>query len=263
MQIDLFKDQNVTKDMNRLLKQVETRAFCMNCDETVIQEVCGENKQFYAYVMALADKTREYTKRFDCSTDSHFALEAMGLGKDTKQFIVMIDLSSCFDYVLHRLTGCPIEAVKAIANYERVSTGFLNSNYEALQNFTIGSLMSIDNSIDDWIVRLLREIDFINDLSDREKLNLLLSKIHRNILTETNRLKNYIAMYLRANVKQFIIRSKYLAGVIATTDTEIDTQIELIESARTDIQPYSFNLRLLKKFEFYTGGVIDAFSWVY
>ncbi len=262
MQIDLFKDPAVYKDLNRLLAQVETRAFHLNCSKEDLKNVCDSDINFYKELEEIIDKPRVYKQVYGCSYDSHFLLEAMGVGTDCKRYTVIVDLSDKLDYVLHRLTGCPSEKIRAIPNYLSISRSLLSLDYAALTEVKLGDFLSIDDSIIEWMSNLIDNIVTESNLCDTEILNLLLLRFIRAIIQETNRIKSYIIMYLRLHYSA-VVRSKSVSSILATVSEDIDTDCILIESDRPDVEQCSLQIYKLQKYEFFTGGAYNVFNWLY
>ena len=176
--------------------------------------------------------------------------------------MILIDLSDCFDYVLHRLTGCPVSTVRAMPDYHRISKGILNLNNDVLASVTVENLIAIDDSVYKWIVNLFTEINCIENLTNFEKVELLVRKMNRLFITEAMKVRNYIAMFIRHKYEKVIIRSKSLSGIVATTDENIDTECELYDPTK-DIEPYILNLRILEHFEIAKRGDLSVLSRSY
>ena len=263
MQIDLFKDAEATKDMVRLLKQIETRVFRLNCDKDTVLAQCTEDTAFKEKMESIIDSPREYKSCYQCSYDSHFILEALGIGIDCKKYTVIVDLSDRLDYILHRLTGCPTAKVRALDNYSLISRSILNLDYDSLQSVRLGDIANIDESVASWLTQLLIDLNSETNLCDREKLDMLLLRFYRSIVQEANRIKNYVIMYIRHKFDNVIIRSKSVSSVIATTDAELDNVCILYDSDNPDFEECQITIHSLRPMEFYTGGVYRVFGWAY
>lgn len=260
MLIDLFSDREIEKQMPRLLKQVETRQFALSCSPEKLVEMLNSDNDFCYKMQEIASRPREYKKQYECSYDSHFYLEALGIGTDCREYTIIVDLSDSLDYILHRLTGCPIAKIRAMKNYDRVSRAVLTLDYEKLHDVTLGTFYEIDDAIFEWLQRLLYGLEDVEGLSDREIIDMLLLRFYRTILQETRRVHNYIIMYLRQH-HNLVIRSKGISMILGTTDEDIETTCTLLESAAQLDEGYTINLLKLKKFEFFTGGAYHVYSW--
>lgn len=260
MRIDLFKDRELLKEENRLLAYTEQRTFTLASSKEELENVCGDDSAFLDELLVTAASPRVYNSIFGNAYDSHFILEAMGLEKNTKENIIVVDLSNSLDYVLHRLTGCSVESVHKLNNYEAVSRHIMNYNFSALSNVKIKDLAALDLNIAEWIASLLISVSN-NQLSDTEILNMLITKFYRAITIEAQKIRNYIMFYLRSTCNDtFIIKSRSLCSILATTDAEIDDVCTLFESGRDDVE-YDLHILKFKKYEFYRGGAYNVLNW--
>lgn len=262
MLIDLFNDETVLKDYNRLLAQVETRAFRLDCSEEYLKNLCSSDDDFYSNISALSQEERTYSHSYGCGCDSHFLLEAMGVGRDCKKYTIIYDMSNCLDYILHRLTGCSIDKVRQIKNYNEVSKGILTLNFEALENVTLGDILAIDPKITEWLISLIDNIVSGSNLTEGEIMDLLLLRFYRTILQEANSIKSYVIMYIRRHFSA-VVRSKFLCGMLASSDVAPDTVITLTDNTKDNVEDYDMQIYVLESGEFFTKGVYHDFSWVY
>ena len=93
MRIDLFKDTSFKKEQNRLLAQVETRNFSSIMDEQTLRDTLATDSTYCEKVMHYLQKPKEYKNVYGCNYDSYFNLEALGIGTDCKENIIILDLS--------------------------------------------------------------------------------------------------------------------------------------------------------------------------
>lgn len=262
MQIDLFKDPEVHKDLNRLLAQVETRAFHLNCSKEELKNACIGDENFFKEIEEVLDKPRVYKQVYGCSYDSHFLLEALGVGRDCKRYTIIVDLSDKLDYILHRLTGCPTDKIRTMPNYVHISRSLLTLDYESLTDVKLGDFLAIDDTIVEWMSRLIDNIVTESNLCDTEILNLLLLRFIRTIVQEANRIKSYIIMYLRLHYSA-VVRSKSVSSILATVSEDIDTDCILSESNRPELENCPLQIYKLQKYEFFTGGAYNVLNWLY
>lgn len=258
MQIDLFKDLTITRDSNRLLAQVEKRKFALNVPESKMCEVLQSDKDFKTNILEKLNEGRIYKRAYSVSVDSLFTLEAMGLGTDTKKYTVILDLSDKLDYVLHRLTGCPTSVIRKLPNYPSVSRNIMNLNYSNLTDIKIGDFMKLGDEVCSWFSGMLYDIVNSGDLTDEEAIDNFILELYNNIVAEVDHLKVYIIMALRQQYSpDFVIRSKSVSSIIATTDSQIDTDLVLIDD---NYETCEIKLLLLQKFEYFTRGIYNVFN---
>ena len=124
MQIDLFSDSMMTRTNNRSVKQIEKRSFSLDVTlatiETKFKELLPEEEfaLFRRSVYESINVKREYTGIGTNFCDNKLYLEYLGIGKYAKDYTVIVDLSNCLDYILHRLTGCDPNKIRNIENYD-------------------------------------------------------------------------------------------------------------------------------------------------
>lgn len=263
MQIDLFKNRDIFKDGPRLLKQIESRKYSLCVSEDELQEVLKSDKGFLTNISNKLKEGRIYKNYYSCSTDNLFEVEALGVGLYTKKYTIIMDFSDKLDYVLHRLTGCPTELIRALPNYQHISKCILTLNYDGLRSLRIGDFMDISPEICNWFAQILESITSGGDMQDDEVLEAFVSLLYQNIINEVNRLKTYVCMFLKDKYySDFTIRSKSLSSIIATTDIKIDTKISLIDSQH-NFEECELQLYSLEKYEYFTGGYCNVLNWLH
>ena len=130
--------------VSRVSKQIETRDFKLAQDLTKIKEI---NPDIFAKVEELSKASRQYELQAGGANDNLFLLEILGVGKYCKKYSVVLDMSDCLDYILHRLSGCSISSVRQLQDYDNISKNIIGLNFDELQNLTFSDLFALDDKL--------------------------------------------------------------------------------------------------------------------
>lgn len=247
MLVNLFSDSGVLSDFARCSKQIMKRQFSLVKDLEPVQEICS-NKEFVELINSLRDQKREYSQIGESFSDNLFPLELLGVGKDCREFTVVLDLSDSLDYVLHLLTHCEIANVRAMPNYSEVSKYIMNLEYEKLGNLKFGSILSLD----DHLVKYAQSLFSIAaEHSDVEKavLEETVFLFYKNISEMASRVKEYCILYLKNQYEKgtVVYRSKSYSAVVATSTIPINLDLELHYDNYSD---YSIKVSSYKVYEY-------------
>lgn len=175
MRIDLFKDTSFKKEQNRLLAQVETRNFNSIMDEQTLRNTLATDSAYCEKVMHYLQKPKEYKNVYGCNYDSYFNLEALGIGTDCKENIIILDLSGHLDFILAHLMDIPTELVRSMKNYPTISKAIMQLDYSALVDVKLGDIIDLHPNAETWFENKVTQINIdFPQLLDREKLQILL-----------------------------------------------------------------------------------------
>lgn len=263
MQIDLFKDTSFKKEQNRLLAQVETRNFSSIMDEQTLRDTLAADSAYCEKVMHYLQKPKEYKNVYGCNYDSYFNLEALGIGTDCKENIIILDLSEHLDFILAHLMDIPSEIVRNMKNYSTISKAIMQLDYSALVDVKLGDIIDLHPNAETWFENKVTQINIeFPQLLDGEKLQILLCQFFESVIMETNRIKNYAMMYLKMHYDtDFVIRSKTLGAILATADSPCTQELVLYDSAKPDVEPCHITPINLKRLEYFNGGMYNVLSW--
>ena len=100
--------------------------------------------KFRNEVVKAACSERDCEEFVGSYSDNHFSLELLGLEKNSKKYMVLVDFSESLDYILHLLSHCDMENIRAIPNYTEVSKAFLNGDMDALAKETYSIFIQCD-----------------------------------------------------------------------------------------------------------------------
>lgn len=238
LQVDLFSDAQICKDMNRSYAVLFKKSFDLN---ERIKELKGINiPQDYYTQSVLRDiennkyTLREYRNVLENTCDNLYHLECMGLGKLSRGYTHIVSLEDSLDYILYRLCEADREVIRSIDNYTQLSRAILNLDYQGLENFSLECLMGLDNKLDNFLCRLYEESNKNND----KFINSLFNKI---FLT-ANGILRYLGLSIpkqySANGVKIILRSKSFSSLCFTSDFILEDIVELTDNEVLKIFTY-------------------------
>lgn len=240
LQVDLYKDAQVLNSMELLSKQIETRGFKLEKDFSPLKEI---NAELFDRCVALQQQKREYTFQAGGAKDSLFTLELLGVGAYCKQYTVVIDFSYALDYVLHRLSGCSINNIHKMDNYDEISFNIMNLNFRKLHNINFSVLFVLDDELAKYLNNLLQKVS--GEYSSHNKIiNEFCLQFYQEIIREVTKIKDYCMIYVKnLYANQVVYRSKSYAASVATSSVPINEELELImdgyETYKIPIKSYA------------------------
>lgn len=262
--VPLFSNDNdILARMYRVSKQIETRKFRLSKGISISKDLLFKRPDIYALYNNVMKYDRSYTHlvidTYDgCANDSAFALEACGIGSKCLDYVVILDMSDCLDYVLHRLTKCSIANIRNMPNYDRVSSSIMNLQYGNLEHVTLGTLSRLDRNVEAYVRNLVvgvQQLEYSEDLTEREVLERVLVSFFVKVLEETARIKDFCMEYVKQHIPdKFIYRSKSFSASLATSSIPINESLIL---QQRDYCDYTVDLKSYRRFE-YLGGAYES-----
>jgi hypothetical protein len=253
--INLYKDCNINSSINRITRQIETRQF--NLKSHIDLEKANLTKDeiipFIAYYNEMCRQKRQYNVIAGGRCDNMFLFEACGLERGSTENTLIVDFSESLDYVLHRLSGCSVQAVRNIPDYSNISKAVMNLQFSKLQGVTMGVFLESDTLLKEYITNLLAEASKKED-NDSEALQQMLYLFFSNVMYEVSRLKDYCMQYLIKHLDSKVIyRSKSFAASAASCSSRINMELVLRSDGYDD---YVLPLHSYKTLEYLKGGVL-------
>ena len=150
MVIDLFHDDKLNKEFSRADNYINKRSFTLNADIEELKQHLNVNCNKPEFIKFRNEVVKAACSERDCEefvgsySDNHFSLELLGLEKNSKKYMVLVDFSESLDYILHLLSHCDMENIRAIPNYTEVSKAFLNGDMDALAKETYSIFIQCD-----------------------------------------------------------------------------------------------------------------------
>lgn len=238
LQVDLFSDQSICKDMNRSYAVLFKKSFNLNNHIKQLKNVDIPNDRYTQDIAKLIEKNkyslREYTYLLENTCDNLFHLECMGLSKLTRGYTHIVSLEDSLDYILYKLCEVDRKVIRSIPNYKQLSRAILNLDYEGLEGFNLGCLMGLDKRLDNFLCKIYEESNKNND----KFVNTLFNKI----FLITNGILRYLGLCVpkqySANGLKLILRSKSFSGLCFTSDFVLDDTIELNDNEILKVLTY-------------------------
>lgn len=255
MVIDLFSNIKLTKDFTRADNYVNQRKFILDDSVDAIKshfEIECKNKAFLDFkneVYAALMSQRYYSHLGKSYCDNLFTLELLGVEKNSKKYVILLDFSDCLDYIIHLLTNCSIDNIRNIPNYSIISRAFLNNDFTELGDTTWDVLMNKDPILDKYLENLYWELsDGCEDAVKTDELLLrkFIFHFHSRLLEQVKVVKAYIMAYLRTIDSTFLYKSNSYAASIGTSSNYLeDTELLLKNNGSPD---YKINLQIFQRF---------------
>lgn len=257
MIIDLFNNAALNKEFTRADNYVNQRKFIYGVAKGDIQKhlsVTNPNQAFLKYkqeVVEALSQNRNYIKMCGGSCDNLFSLELLGIEKNSQQYMILADLGNCLDYILHLLSGCSMQNIRNIPNYEAVSNAILNNQFDKLHDITYSILMGIDPDLDRYFEQLYwkinEELD-VQNRTDKVILQKFIVVFHSQLLRKLQVVKAYIMAFLRSKDETFRYKSKTFAASLGTSAYRLqDTEVTL---TNTNCEDYKITLQTFGKYEY-------------
>lgn len=265
MQVGLFNDDSITSESFRLRKQMETRKFQLAYPiEGILQELPEYPDKLVRPVLEdlrrLADVGRKYEFIGNAGCDSLWKLEALGLGRYTRDYVIVIDFSEALDLFMELEFGCDRQDCRNIHHYSGVSRSLMNFDFSGSSE-KFGVLFFESEMMTKAYLQLFEEIEenasMINCTQD-EKMSHFVFKFYSRILQRAADVKDYIVCDLQKQYPgSLIYRSKNYSSAIITSDVPLDD--ELILHLRNG-EDYKVKIHTYKRYEWIREGIVDELS---
>ena len=112
MEINLFQNSKLNKDFARSDNYINKRNFTLDTSIEDLKQhlsVDCDTPEFNAFVnevVTALKSERECVEYVGSLSDNHFSLELLGVEKNSKDYMVLVDFSNSIDYALHLLSHC-------------------------------------------------------------------------------------------------------------------------------------------------------------
>lgn len=226
MLINLYKETRLIRESSKAIGLLKGRG-CEIVDDLSFynQEVASTvDEEFHIKsVLKVLNDKRQYTEFSGRICDSHIEIEKLGVCKYAKPYTTIISLEDSLDYILHRLCGASIQAIRSIPGYTELSRSLLKFNFDALYSFTVESLLGVDEKLDKFISSFVK--DTPEHLEDIEMEFLL--GFARAIISEASSIVEYVSLYYNSIQPKdmSVIRSKSFCSFVLTTAERLDMDL--------------------------------------
>lgn len=187
--------------------------------------------------------TKHELKKAFPSCDILYELELLGVERYSKQFTIAIDFVNCLDLILAVLTGCSMESVQALDNYEKVSRDMLTFRLEDSETVPLSSIIELDPKIKIWFTALIyanRDKDDSMDLKDT--VYNVLYEFYSAVMDLLEKIKNYVGGVL-SDAEGIVYRSKSYSSIILSADSPFPDEYITLEFEK-DGKAYQKDVRV-------------------
>ena len=175
--MNLFHDDKLNKEFSRADNYINKRSFTLNADIEELKQHLNVNCNKPEFIKFRNEVVKAACSERDCEefvgsySDNHFSLELLGLEKNSKKYMVLVDFSESLDYILHLLSHCDMENIRAIPNYTEVSKAFLNGDMDALAKETYSIFIQCDPALTKYMSDLYLEVLYTYSDNENYKNN--------------------------------------------------------------------------------------------
>lgn len=265
MQVDLSEIKHLMTSESRLLSQMETRAFCMeanlqNARQFLTMYSDSVINDAIARYNALASLERKYERIGSATCDNLWKLEALGVGRYSKEYVTIIDFSKALDFVLDLQYGCGLECSRDLQNYNSVSSSLLNFDF---RNNTdkFGVLFMNSPKLTEEYLKIMGQINSKPEYascSTDEKMSHFVFKFYSTVLEAVSAVRDTVALELRRqNAGDVVYRSKSYSMAILASDKDLSDEL-LIQYAENKV--YKVDIRSYHRFEWCREEVANELS---
>jgi hypothetical protein len=209
MQIAIFKDIEVRDKVSLNFGALRNKQ--CNIDQNMYKILCENHKDFGLDFGKLEylrkSNIREYKSVLGYSFDSHTILECLGVTTSSRNYSVVIDMSTCLDFVMSMICGCSTESVRKISDYEKKSRALLSLDTD---NFDI--------HISDFLRKHPKLDKFIMEQISSNSSSNAIMKIYSSILTTSSEIMKYLGFKLQKEYPGLILRSIGRSSIVFTTN---------------------------------------------
>lgn len=231
MQICLPEGKAINAEFSKQSQQVLTRVFKPVRNVDCLKRFHCENRHFKNTVQEAEFLHKNYeiicTTRYEHLTriaamDKMHTLELLGVGRYAKQYTVQLDFRDELAYFLHLLSGCKVENITAIENYQQLSRSLLTYDQAALERFNITALMGLDPALDSFFVILLGDVSCNRKhpiWTMEDVTNEFVYKFYITLMDCVSETRDYVAVYMcsRSN-GQIVYRSKGYSDAVLSSN---------------------------------------------
>lgn len=236
----LYKDSKVMENQPKLLAPLSSRAFnfCGNPDfYDNFNPTTNLEKSHIKKVLTHYEKPRSYDSIYDIKMDSHIELEKAGLSKDAKKYRVVVTLEDSLDFVLSKLINVKLSTLQNdIKDYQTISRGILNQDWDLLGNHGFGFLIGISEEFDRYLENLLKSHNTVRQA---------LYTLFKDILKLSHSMISYLAIFLKYHYGEqgitLTVKSRSASSVVLTSNTRIEETLLIDSMYEIYVKSYAMN----------------------
>lgn len=201
-------------------------------DKRVYNTIPGSDKDLSSILDSASLKIRD---KFGVKEDNKINLMKLGMTAKRRERVLIISLEDSLDLILNILSGCEPKKIreKLGDSYLKISRGFLTCDQELLEDFSLNSLIGIDQKLDDYLYQV-----FKNSVTEVEFLENFMFSILRTAQSKVISLGYYLKGYMTYTLS---FRSYGYASFVAYVEADIDEYIQIYEDYFLRLKTYGAN----------------------
>lgn len=229
--VDLFVDSYAKSQYTRFSKQIYSKKGAISGSFDEFLAIESDNPVYQKYrqlVIAEHGMERISLAAGKSTADNLYELETLGISRYRRDFMVLIDFTDVFDFIVANLSGCRVEDVQKIKNYHEVSKTLTHFSFGSLDgNIAFSDLTSADKKIELWLYKLfLRTVHGVDYKDMKLEAQRLMCIFYNEITNLLEQIKDYTAIYLTTKLNA-VYRSKSFYSVILTSSTIFNGTVTL------------------------------------
>lgn len=244
LQICLPESGAINAEFSKQSQQVLTRVFkpvrnvdCLkgfHCENRHFKNTAQEAEFLYKNYEIICTARYEHLTKITAMDKMH-TLELLGVGRYAKPYTVLLDFKDELAYFLHLLSGCKVENIRAIENYQQLSRSLLTYDQAALERFNITALMGLDPALDSFFVILLGGVSCNRKHSIwtmEDVTNEFAYKFYITLMDCVSETRDYVAVCMcRCSNGQIVYRSKGYSDAILSSDTAFTEPVNIFRQS--------------------------------
>lgn len=231
LQICLPENGAINAEFSKQSQQVLTRVFkpirgvdCLkefNCANRHFRNTAQEAEFLYKNYEIICTTRYEHLTKISAMDKMH-TLELLGIGRYARTYTVLFDFKDELAFFLHLLSGCKMENIKSIKNYQQLSRSLLTYDQAALEQFNITTMMGLDSALDSFFVILLGNVSCNQKHSFctmEDITNEFVYKFYITLMDCVSETRDYVAAYIcNRSDGRVVYRSKGYSDAVLSSD---------------------------------------------
>ncbi|WP_394861651.1 hypothetical protein [Paraclostridium bifermentans] len=243
MNLTRLSIQNFNTDFEQsnfipLLNKTEIKSFTLEhkLDDVLTQETNTVYEKDFIFRLNNTETNKRIIERvLDINCDRNLEAEALGVAKYCKDYTLVFSLQDSLDLVLFSLCGVEPKLIRGISNYQRLSRGLLNVNFDLLGDFTFEELLNIDDKLDYYLNALFNEAGDYQEFL-RLFYKRLTNKCYELVCLYTEKFRDYM---LASDTKIIMSpRSKNITTIILSCNIPMNIEMEVISGYHLRLKTY-------------------------
>ena len=238
MQINLFKNDKVNRQYNRMGSQIFTRKYAVKHSEDLerFKTIKSENPRFLQYredVLAALTEEKSMIGVSNLTADSYAKAEMLNIAEFNRKFVTVIDFSDALDAILCEILqcGCDQSLFRGIEDYSKISYALTNYKFNDVDGISLDLLFGIEPHLDTLIREIIASInkDHKDCRVDMQSMYFFVN-FYSRLTDKLTSIENYVASVYKYEClgSDAVYRSKTFSKVILTSNVEVNGEIDVV-----------------------------------